>query len=638
MALSVTHATAADGTFSASGTTAWDEAHTLTGVASAAQGGTGVAYFSVAGPTATRIYTFPDQAATILYSGGALGTPASGTLTNATGLPEAGLTLADNTTNNFSTTKHGFVPKGTNVGSFLKDDGTWAAPTASATLDGISAATADQSGISNGDNFVRWNWAKTTNSENAFMFGESSAATNGTSSSGVPNQVLLRLATVAASTMSPLRVDSRGTHVFSVSPSAPQLLGNDGSTANPTYGFASSVNSGVAYSSGVNLIASGALSINATNTQLLVRAGAATTPGITDHNLSGSTGTAWLLHNTMSIVNTTDGEWVRFLSRVQQNSRGSADATAYALNFRKSRGTVASPTVITTGDDLATISGYGYVGATGTYVEAATIRFDSTGTIADTTTGVGGIIRFETRAVGGAVTEAMRIQGGTVPQMLSADGVLASPAFSFASQAGTGLWRGATGGGSQLVLNSIGTDLAAFSTTGNVISRGGGAEGIAGNGVAPALSALCVVTNGSTDANSNINAFYSGANAVGARIYGYKSRGTDTAPTVITTGDDLLKIAGFGYVGATGVFVEAATLTADSDGTIADSTTGVGGIWRLSTRKVAGSVTERMTVDNNETAAETSILVSINGGAPVRVSKGANDSGGAGFAVLRIPN
>lgn len=37
--------------------------------------------------------------------------------------------LADNTTNNFSTTKHGYVPKGTNVGSFLKDDGTWAAPT-----------------------------------------------------------------------------------------------------------------------------------------------------------------------------------------------------------------------------------------------------------------------------------------------------------------------------------------------------------------------------------------------------------------------------------------------------------------------------------------------------------------------------
>ncbi len=38
---------------------------------------------------------------------------------------EADITLADNTTNNFSTTKHGFVPKGPNTGKFLKDDGTW---------------------------------------------------------------------------------------------------------------------------------------------------------------------------------------------------------------------------------------------------------------------------------------------------------------------------------------------------------------------------------------------------------------------------------------------------------------------------------------------------------------------------------
>ena len=39
---------------------------------------------------------------------------------------EAMQVLADNTTNDFSTTKHGYVPKGTNLGKFLKDDGTWA--------------------------------------------------------------------------------------------------------------------------------------------------------------------------------------------------------------------------------------------------------------------------------------------------------------------------------------------------------------------------------------------------------------------------------------------------------------------------------------------------------------------------------
>ena len=59
----------------------------VTGILATANGGTGIAYFTAAGPTVARVYTFPDVAATILYSGGALGTPSSGTLTNATGLP-----------------------------------------------------------------------------------------------------------------------------------------------------------------------------------------------------------------------------------------------------------------------------------------------------------------------------------------------------------------------------------------------------------------------------------------------------------------------------------------------------------------------------------------------------------------------
>lgn len=38
---------------------------------------------------------------------------------------EAMQVLADNTTQDFSTSKHGYVPKGTNVGKTLYDDGTW---------------------------------------------------------------------------------------------------------------------------------------------------------------------------------------------------------------------------------------------------------------------------------------------------------------------------------------------------------------------------------------------------------------------------------------------------------------------------------------------------------------------------------
>mgnify|MGYP001617396728 CR=1 FL=1 len=63
----------------------------VTGILPTANGGTGIAYFTAAGPTVARVYTFPDTAATILYSGGALGTPASGTLTNCTGYPVTAL-------------------------------------------------------------------------------------------------------------------------------------------------------------------------------------------------------------------------------------------------------------------------------------------------------------------------------------------------------------------------------------------------------------------------------------------------------------------------------------------------------------------------------------------------------------------
>src|SRR3990167_10814247 len=94
MAISVTHATtatAADDTTKEINKDQWNEAHTLTGIASAAQGGTGIAYFTAAGPTVARVYTFPDTDATILYAGGALGTPSAGVATNLTGTA-AGLT------------------------------------------------------------------------------------------------------------------------------------------------------------------------------------------------------------------------------------------------------------------------------------------------------------------------------------------------------------------------------------------------------------------------------------------------------------------------------------------------------------------------------------------------------------------
>lgn len=72
-----------------------------------------------------------------------LGTPASGTLTNCTGLPEAGLTLADNTTADCSTSKHGFLKKLSNVVTqFMDGTGAWSVPAGAGSVTTVASADA----------------------------------------------------------------------------------------------------------------------------------------------------------------------------------------------------------------------------------------------------------------------------------------------------------------------------------------------------------------------------------------------------------------------------------------------------------------------------------------------------------------
>ena len=94
----------------------FDGSAALTQVIASTYGGTGNGFTKFSGPTtAEKTFTLPDSSATLLYSGGALGTPSSGTVTNLTGTASiningtvgattpttgvfTGLTVNDNTT------------------------------------------------------------------------------------------------------------------------------------------------------------------------------------------------------------------------------------------------------------------------------------------------------------------------------------------------------------------------------------------------------------------------------------------------------------------------------------------------------------------------------------------------------------
>lgn len=76
----------------------FDGTAALTQVIASTYGGTGNGFTKFTGPTtAEKTFTLPNSSETLLYSGGALGTPSSGTLTNASGLPLTGL-VSDTTT------------------------------------------------------------------------------------------------------------------------------------------------------------------------------------------------------------------------------------------------------------------------------------------------------------------------------------------------------------------------------------------------------------------------------------------------------------------------------------------------------------------------------------------------------------
>lgn len=250
----------------------------------------------------------------------------------------------------------------------------------SVALSEVSAATGAVTIASGNNTGIVWNWANTSDSTICHTVGETSAATNGTSTSGIPNQVLLKLITVAASTQSPLSVYSRAAHVFSVSPTTRQILGTAGTKAAPTYSFVDDPGGGIFYQTGAI-----GFSLAGTDNFNII-----TNPNCVILDSGGSANSAGI-----SFSDTI----ARFGSRNTANEGGvfdvgnaAATTKGFVLRFTKARGTPAVPTVITTGDVLGNLSASGYLGVTNAFREAAKISFTSAGTISDATTGIGSIV------------------------------------------------------------------------------------------------------------------------------------------------------------------------------------------------------------------------------------------------------
>lgn len=83
----------------------FDGSAALTQVIASTYGGTGNGFTKFSGPTTSeKTFTLPNSSATLLYSGGALGTPSSGTGTNITGIPAANILAGSLGTGNFTVT------------------------------------------------------------------------------------------------------------------------------------------------------------------------------------------------------------------------------------------------------------------------------------------------------------------------------------------------------------------------------------------------------------------------------------------------------------------------------------------------------------------------------------------------------
>lgn len=314
------------------------------------------------------------------------------------------------------------VPYNGLTSSFLNGGGMFSFPVlGAATWNAIGAATGDAS-TDNGTNQISYRVAQTLGSGISWRFTESAAGVAG----GLP--VLLQVDTVAASTALPLLIKARGNEFFRVGADG-QVIVNYSATndfftwlqlGNTTTGFGGANNRIEAYSNN-SLVGGFAGSIGI---------------GLVNGNWFGiSASNDWASADAQLHRDAADIWAIRRGANAQAFRIYGAGASAAAGDFvgRKSRGTAETPTVISGGDDLLSLTGYGYAGVTNTYIPAAQILYDTSSTVTDSANGIGGVIDVRAQLAGSGTSTLptiLRISGstkhvtpmGTVPAITAGGG------------------------------------------------------------------------------------------------------------------------------------------------------------------------------------------------------------------------